>query len=158
MTWHLKHRDLEQKLLALDHNFLINLNVYFDIFRADEKFNNKPGIICIKEKFEVPISTPGHSILRLDVDPNDLVEILEYNPNGWNEYPKVTPPKLQPMKIEFLKRIDGLVSMVRAYGVFNNDLWFIPAVDSGLDNYHYDGMPLRQLKDFSYLRFRSWEA
>lgn len=43
MTWHLKHRDLEQKLLALDHNFLINLNVYFDIFRADEKFNNKPG-------------------------------------------------------------------------------------------------------------------
>ena len=157
MTWHLKNRDLEQKLLALDHNFLINLNIYFDIFRADARFNKNSEVICTREKFEVHISTPGPSILRLDVDPNDLVEILEYNPNDWNEYPKVTPPKLQPMKIEFIKRIDGLVSIVRAFGLFNGDFWFIPEVDSCSDNYHYDGMPLRQLKDFNNLRFRSWE-
>lgn len=157
MTWHLKNRDLEQKLLALDHNFLTNLDIFFDMFRADARFNKNSGAICIREKFEVPISTTGHSTLHLEVDPNDLVEILEYNPNTWNEYPKVTPPQLQPMKIEFIKRIDGIVTQVREFGVFNKTFWFIPAVDSGLSNYHFKGMPVRLLNDFSNLRFRSWE-
>lgn len=149
MAWHLKDRELEKKLISIDSGFPEKLDK-----RCEKLDNNKDG--DFPEYIPFVIGIHDHKI-KIILSSRDVEKCPEYNPNTWNEYPKVTPPQLQPMKIEFIKRIDGIVTQVREFGVFNKTFWFIPAVDSGLSNYHFKGMPVRLLNDFSNLRFRSWE-
>ena len=149
MTWHLKDRELEKKLISIDSGFPEKLDK-----RCEKLDNNKDG--DFPEYIPFVIGIHDHKI-KIILSSRDVEKCPEYNPNTWNEYPNITPPKLQPMKIEFIKIIDDTVSKVRSFGVFYGGCWFIPEVDSCLDNYHYDGMALRKLIGFSNLRFRSWE-
>lgn len=152
MPLRLKDRKLEEKLLAIDPDFLQRVRTIDNVI-----YEPKENIVKGGTSFVFEILANKRPLGEVVFSEDDIEHIPEYNPNAWNEFPKVTPPKLQPMKIEFIKRIDGLVSKVRTFGLFNGDFWFIPEVDSSLDNYHYDGMSLRQLTDFNNLRFRSWE-
>lgn len=106
MTWHLKNRELENQLLKIDSKFLENLNFYTDL-RKDWDF------------FIVNISFPGFSSLSLRVNPKDLEEIPEYNPDTWNEYPKVTPPEGVLMRVETLCGN----STFRECAIFDHGIW-----------------------------------
>ena len=94
MTWHLKDRELEKKLNELSKGeFSKNLHQY-----DDEHFASFCGeIISLTEDcgYEFDESA-GKGVYRqsqfLFFFNNDAIEeVPEYNPNGWNEFPAVTP-------------------------------------------------------------------
>ena len=103
MVWRLKDRELEKKLNELSKGeFSKNLHQY-----DDEHFASFCGeIISLTEDcgYEFDESA-GKGVYRqsqfLFFFNNDAIEeVPEYNPNGWNEFPKVRPPYDVMMRIE----------------------------------------------------------
>lgn len=96
--WHLKDRELEKKLIAIDCVFLYNLND-----AVNEKIEEfSPGwmeegdlitlMFCRDHQIEL-----GELYFLF----SELEEVPEYNPHAWNEYPKVKPPQHEPLRVEF---------------------------------------------------------
>lgn len=91
MTWHLKDRELEKKLIAIDPEFVDKLQI-------------KEG--CGKHGFYLDLGgcvycgDVGVPKIQVYFVQEDLEEVPEYNPKAWNEYPKVTPPEGVPMRVE----------------------------------------------------------
>lgn len=91
MTWRLKDRDLEKKLIAIDPEFVDKLQI-------------KEG--CGKHGFYLDLGgcvycgDVGVPKIQVYFVQEDLEEVLEYNPHGWNEYPKVKPPYNVMMRVE----------------------------------------------------------
>lgn len=94
MAWHLKDRELEEKLIAIDPEFLKGLNGAVDDFLCDFSYldTNK----TIKFMFQKADLT---ELGELYFSFSDLEEIPEYNPNDWNEFPAVTPPEGVVMRV-----------------------------------------------------------
>ena len=93
MTWHLKDREFEKKLEEFSGgNFVNSLN------REIEREN-------IDSEFVVWVDF-GRKLLGDDKDnclcfrTDELEEVPEYNPNGWNEFPAVKPPYNMMMRIK----------------------------------------------------------
>ena len=91
MTWHLKDRDLEEKLIAIDSNFCVRLHNTCEREFRDEKDENL--------KVDVLFSSDHCLLGRLYFKRKVLEDIQEYDPNKWNEYPKVTPPEGVVMRV-----------------------------------------------------------
>lgn len=107
MTWHLKDRELEKKLIAIDPKFIDKLqmtkgydNYGFHLNLGGYVYSGDCGVPKIQVYFVQ----------------EDLEEVLEYNPKAWNEYPKVTPPENVLMLVEFK---DG--SLGKAF--FKKGIW-----------------------------------
>lgn len=86
MTLHLKDRAMEQKLNELSNGeFSKILNETSDM--------KDPNCICftIDKKKDIELSV---YLLPEAIEP-------EYDPHAWNEYPKVKPPKHEPLRVEF---------------------------------------------------------
>lgn len=98
MTWHLKDRELQKKLIAIDYKFLDNLNdavkEKIEEFSSDliEEGDLITLMFCRDHQIEL-----GELYFLF----HELEEVPEYNPHGWNEYPKVKPPKHEPLRVEF---------------------------------------------------------
>lgn len=94
MTWHLKDRELEEKLIAIDPEFLKGLNGAVAGFLCDFSYldTNKTirFMFCKEDLTEL-----GELYFFL----SDLEEVPEYNPNDWNEFPAVTPPEGVVMRV-----------------------------------------------------------
>lgn len=107
MTWRLKDRDLEKKLIAIDPEFVDKLQI-------------KEG--CGKHGFYLDLGgcvycgDVGVPKIQVYFVQEDLEEVPEYNPHKWNEYPKVTPPDNVLMLVEFK---DG--SLGKAF--FKKGIW-----------------------------------
>lgn len=92
MTWHLKDRELENKLIAIDPEFV-------------DKLQTEEG--CGKHGFYLDLGgcvycgDVGVPKIQVYFVQEDLEEVPEYNPKAWNEYPKVTPPQHKPLRVEF---------------------------------------------------------
>ena len=97
MTWHLKDRELEKKLIAIDCEFLDNLND-----AVNEKIEEfSPGRIEEGDLITLMFCRDHQIELgELYFLFHELEEVAEYNPHAWNEYPKVTPPEGVPMRVE----------------------------------------------------------
>lgn len=95
MTWHLKDRELEKKLIAIDSDFIERLNQNCEIWDS-----NHDGDRCELMHFEQILRYKNKLIGNLLFTGVQLEEVPEYNPNGWNEFPKVKPPYNVMMRVE----------------------------------------------------------
>ena len=96
MTWHLKDKELEEMLIERFPAFLYELD---KAYKKAEYFN-----------FSVRLCRKGFSFYTDDMTFNkdEIEEIPEYNPNDWNEFPEVMPPKCLNMRVEFKNSIEGI--------------------------------------------------
>lgn len=133
MTWHLKDRELEKKLNELSKGeFSKNLHQY-----DDEHFASFCGeIISLTEDcgYEFDESA-GKGVYRqsqfLFFFNNDAIEeVPEYNPNGWNEFPAVTPPEGVWMRLEICP---DSPEAGRVCAKFKNGKWFLD--DGTVENF-----------------------
>ena len=92
MTWHLKDRELEKQLIAIDSNFCVRLHNTCEREFRDEKDENK--------QVDVLFSTSNQLLGRLYFKRKMIEDVPEYDPNKWNEYPDVTPPEGILMRVE----------------------------------------------------------
>ena len=90
MAWHLKDRELENKLIAIDCKFLTELNETvkekINEFSSDslEEGDLITLMFCRDSQIELG---------KLYFLFSELEEVPEYNPKIWNDYRKVTPPE-----------------------------------------------------------------
>lgn len=94
MTWHLKDRELEKKLIAIDPNFVKTLTD-----TVEEKLAN--NWVNDDHVANVELTYNGIYLGTVSFFTNRLDKVPEYNPKAWNEYPKVEPPKHEPLRVEF---------------------------------------------------------
>lgn len=92
MTWHLKDRELEEKLIGLCSDFLEALNNGVYSKRKDENY-----ILVSFDREKLGNYLDGNELLFWM---DELEEVPEYNPNAWNEFPKVKPPYNVMMRVE----------------------------------------------------------
>lgn len=143
MTWHLKDRELEKKLIEMCPNFIECIE---DAIQTKEKDTNYIDVEFDRER-EGDIF--GFNYLYFWDD--ELEDIPEYNPKAWNDSRKVTPP-------------EGVVFRAKIHRVFYRE---IPYVDYECLTYKdgrwykvRDGKARPVCIDFNpgdYIDFRAWE-
>lgn len=144
MTWHLKDRELEKKLIEICPNFLECIDFAIQTKEKDADY------IYLEFDRERENVTLGFNYLYFWDD--ELEDILEYNPKDWNDYPKVIPPENVVMRCEiYTERYDtytpepkGGELVDRTSGVWNGHGW-----DFNSLNY--------VVPDNWTIRFRPWE-
>lgn len=112
MTWHLKDKELEEKILAVCPNFIDNLNNAVEYHEVES---------IVEVGFGDEIG--GRCRFAAEFRWGELEEIKEYDPNKWNDYPSVRPPERQLMMFH------GEDKFGRIYigsAVFISGYWLIP--------------------------------
>ena len=136
MTWHLKDRTLESVLEKYsDGNFVKALN-----FAIERDWIDAANVVTVE--FDRKFLSRGYTndfSFRTD----ELEDISEYNPNDWNEYPKVTPPFDKDMRVEL---DDGLRYCAR-YHKFSDGCFWVGTNGTCFPKYLNDKV----------VRFRPWE-
>lgn len=137
MTWHLKDRELEKKLIAINPDFVKTLT---DM--VEENLNQPNGWFDDKSITEVELTYNGDYLGMVSFLTYELEEVPEYNPDGWNEYPKVTPP------YDVMMRADTGGNGYKAfYKHFEDgDCWC-----------HADGTVMPKAYSDAIKRFRPWD-
>ena len=135
MTWHLKDRELEKKLIEICPNFLECIDFAIQTKEKDADY------IYIEFDRERENVTLGFNYLYFWDD--ELEEVAEYNPHAWNEYPKVTPPFDKDMRVEL---DDGLRYCAR-YHKFSDGCFWVSTNGTCFPNY----------LNYKVVRFRPWE-
>lgn len=93
MTWHLKDKELEKKLIDIDSEFSEKLNKKCEWIENDHN-----GNFLLKH---IPFSFDIHNEeIRIFLTTRDVEKYPDYNPNDWNEFPTVKPPTNIWMRIE----------------------------------------------------------
>ena len=143
MTWHLKDCELEEKLIAIDPEFLKSLNGAVNDFLID--FSRLETNKTIKFMFcKADLTELGDLYFFL----SDLEEIPEYDPNKWNEYPTVKPPKDVCLRVE----VDTPYKTVRLFGKKDPDSdKLLVAISNG----NFFTQPEKHF-DCKAIRFRPW--
>ena len=83
--------------------------------------------------------------MRWHLKDRELEEIPEYNPNAWNEYPKVKPPKNVLMQVKIHKPW----GVEYTCGIYTKGEWFNV----------YDGEPDERFvfeEEIAFIEFRPW--
>lgn len=147
MTWHLKDRELEKKLIAIDPDFVGNL-------QKSVKYHE--GETTIAVGFGDGLG--GLSRFVAEFRWGELEEVPEYTPNDWNDFPKVTPPHNVTMRIEYDRDFSYGVVRVRVIGIYDEHrkCWFMfdPNSREGLTHL---GCPISRIRIYENLRFSPWE-
>lgn len=137
MTWHLKDRELEKKLIAIDPDFIENL-------QKKEVVGTKAYSIHFGDY--VLSGSIGSPRFYAYFDKSELEDVPEYNPNAWNEYPKVTPPEGVLMRVEARTLDDyGERLIVKFYGA------------TYVDGAWRSSVEIKYPETLQIFRFRPWE-
>ena len=87
MTWHLKDRELEKKLEEFTGgNFVNSLNQVIESDGIDSEF-----VVWVGFGRKLLGDDDSDNCLLFRTD--ELEEVCEYNPHGWNDSRKVKPPR-----------------------------------------------------------------
>ena len=138
MTWHLKDRELEKKLIAIDPEFI-------DKLQRKEGYGNYGfyldlgGYVCSGDC--------GVPKIQIYLVREELEEVPEYNPNGWNEFPAVTPPDSRVCQLTVSHSLDEPIKYFAAFYDFRAKTWRVQ--DSGRQ------IDTKVLKD-GFVTFRAW--
>ena len=143
MTWHLKDRELEEALNKKSHpmhTFTDELNKKMTQIPKEYL----PRVLGTEVTFQ-RIGTGGvileGNVLQFSIE--EIENTPEYNPKGWNDYPKVTPPEGVPMSVE---SVYGQCSY-RECAILDNGIW----------KTERDGKPTEFALIGQVKRFRPWE-
>lgn len=134
MTWHLKDRELEKKLIGIAPDFVESLNESLKLGEYEEnswRYRVEFGPYKDCYKFE------------MHVYDDELEDVPEYNPKAWNEFSKVEPPYNVMMRIEMYNGL-GLAGFYKHF--IEGDQWC-----------YANGSPLPKAYSNSVKRFRPWE-
>lgn len=150
MTWHLKDRELEEKIIAIDPEFLKRLHINQEILFSplpstspSLSLSQLREILKAAPKYEFELRTKKGILGKLVFDEFELEDIPEYNPHEWNNYPEVTPPEGVPMRVESKKFQNSKIVFTRECAIFRNGEWTHPEI----------GYPMVRKS----CRFRPWE-
>ena len=133
MGWHLKDRELEQKLIEICPNFLDCVDLAVQIKGKEDNF------IYVEFNREKDGDDLGFNYLYFWLD--ELEDIPEYNPKTWNEWPGITPPVEEMMRVDCFDERGTLIHSCCGY--WNGKCWMT-----------WNGY---KLNDARTIRFRSWE-
>lgn len=142
MTWHLKDRELEKKLIAIDPEFI-------DKLQMKEGYVNSGFYLDLGGY--VYSGDCGVPKIQIYLVPEDLEEVPEYNPKIWNDSRKVTPPEhiVFRAKVHRAREDDGETILYECL-IFEKSVW-----------YHViNGKPIGiqfSLYESDYVEFRPWE-
>lgn len=146
MTWHLKDRELEKKLIAIDSDFIERLNQNCEIWDS-----NHDGDLCEFRHFEQILRYKNKLLGNLLFTGVQLEAVLEYNPKIWNDSRKVTPPE----NVIFMAKVyrTSLREQTGVYYkalIYKDSKWYyvINGKPSGTQIYLYED---------DYVEFKSWE-
>lgn len=137
MTWHLKDRNLEEKLIAIDSDFVSRLD---RVTKYALEFEGKGFLVAGVEDVEVWYK--DEVLFVLDFSITELEEVEEYNPHAWNEYPAVIPPEGVLMRVEAV----GRSGVFRDCAIFKDGVWQSDMDGEACDEFY------AKVK-----RFRPWE-
>lgn len=134
MSNHLKDRELERKLNELSGGeFSRILNE-----EADTKYGDCISFV-IHKNADIELSV----FIR-----PEAIEI-EYNPNGWNEFPAVTPPEGVLMRVECFSLI--FRKLCRTCAIFCNGQWFVELAGEADTEFPLENTMIK------VKRFRPWD-
>jgi len=138
MTWHLKDRELEKKLIGIAPDFVESLNESLKLGEYEENSWTYrvwfgPYEDCYK--------------FEMHVYDDELEDVPEYNPNGWNEFPAVTPPDSRVCQLTVSHSLDEPIKYFAAFYDFRAKTWRVQ--DSGRQ------IDTKVLKD-GFVTFRAW--
>lgn len=140
MTWQLKDRELEKLLNKNNHpmhTFTDDLNRKATrVFSDKWPFPMPSSLIVEFQRLDKNGAILTNNSLEFSID--EFEYISDYNPNDWNEFPKVKPPEDVWMRIEDK---DGWGTKAK----WNGDNWI---------NFAYDTISCTPRDK---LRFRPWE-
>jgi len=114
MTWHLKDRELEKKLIAIDPGFGEKLNQNCEIWDS-----NHDGDLFELKHFEQILRYKNKLLGNLLFTGDQLENIPDYNAGGWNHWPETKPEECVLMEI----KIDGDEDH-HGFNFFLNDIWY----------------------------------
>ena len=95
MTWHLKDRELEKKLIAIDPEFIDKLQMKEGYVNSGFYLDLGGCVYC---------GDVGVPKIQVYFVQEDLEEVYEYNRNGWNDSRKVTPPEDVLLRAKIFKK------------------------------------------------------
>ena len=116
MTWHLRDRELEKKLIEIDCNFAEKLNALCDKLDSNNDFDLYNHIPC-----RISLDWDSKGIGEVFFTGRDVEHVSDYNPNDWNEESKVRPPKGIRMRVE---GHDTSGNYFRTCAIFIEDYWY----------------------------------
>lgn len=143
MTWHLKDRELEKKLIAIDTDFIERLNQNCEIWDS-----NHDGDLCELMHFEQILRYKNKLLGNLLFTGVQIEEVPEYNPKIWNDSRKVTPPE-NVIFMAKVYRAEGETVLYECL-IFRRSVWYrvINGKPLGIQFSLYEG---------DYVEFKSWE-
>ena len=134
MTWHLKDRELEEKLIGLCSDFLKRLNDGVFLKHKDEDY-----ILVSFDREKLGNELGGNELWFWM---NELEEVYEYNPKTWNGFPKVKPPYDVMMRVEMYNKL-GFAGIFKHF--IEGDQWC-----------YANGSPMPKAYSNNVRRFRPW--
>lgn len=117
MKYRLKNRELQAKLDDISGGDFSKALDDLDFLVLRSKPGEAKGGISISFG---PIGPAERCRFKANFSFEELEEVPEYDPHGWNEWPKVTPPEGVLMRVEFIWN-DG--SPGRCCGKLWNGVW-----------------------------------
>lgn len=94
MKYRIKNEKLAELVYAVFDEETVQQTIAERIDDGSYRIPFGSGEIChAKVKHEHEYLENSHSVVFLAIDKKEIEEIREYNPNGWNKYPEVKPPK-----------------------------------------------------------------
>lgn len=142
MTWRLKDRKLERKLVGLYPSFLDDLK--FGVMNKGNRHYVRVECTRVRGNEDIPNDT----VSLWDVE---LEEVPEYNPKIWNDSRKVTPPEDEIFMAKVYRT--SLCEETRVYYkslIYKDSNWYyvINGKPSCTQVYLYEG---------DYVEFKAWE-
>nr|DAU73551.1 MAG TPA: hypothetical protein [Caudoviricetes sp.] len=133
MKFRLKNKDLQVQLDALSGGDFSR--------RLDELMTGEPvnlwANMCGAKTVQITFGETREFSVRIPVD--DIEEVHEYDPHGWNDFPEVESPEGVLMRVE--------CNQIKTCLVFENGKWRYPSGES-FENYEFA---------FPVKRFRPWD-
>ena len=117
MAWHLKDRELEKKLIAIDPNFVKTLTDTVEEKLANNAVNDDSVVA-------VELTYNGVYFGMVSFFTNRLEEVHEYNPKVWNKFTAVKPPYNVMMRVDFENYKLGFKAFYKHFE--GGDCWCYP--------------------------------
>lgn len=133
MTRHLKDRELEKKLIAIDPEFI-------DKLQMTKGYGNYGFYLNLGGY--VYSGDCGVPKIQIYLVPEDLEEVQEYNRHDWNKFPVVKPPYNMMMRIEMYNGL-GFAGFFKHF--IEGDQWC-----------YADGSPMPKAYSNNVKRYRPW--
>lgn len=141
MAWHLKDRELESKLIAIDPNFVKTLTD-----TVEEKLAN--NVVNDDSVAVVELTYNGVYLGMVSVFTNRLEEVPEYNPKAWNNYPEVMPPYSAVYQLKVCVKEGCPINYYAAFYDFEDKTWRVHDSGRQIDT---------KVSEDGFVVFRPWK-